>query len=110
MPSLFNLIEALDQLSERDLIFVLNNVFHNIKQKGELNEEENYVFAKSSFDSRHDEYPYMECFGLPMEEDDKNIYSEAYGSGKCQTCNSIVVCIDKRAICPVCGQKNVECT
>ena len=75
MPSLFNLIEALDQLSERDLIFVLNNVFHNIKQKGELNEEENYVFAKSSFDSRHDEYPYIEYFGLPMEEDDKNIYS-----------------------------------
>ncbi|MBB1554104.1 hypothetical protein HG442_001690 [Candidatus Gracilibacteria bacterium] len=52
----------------------------------------------------------MEYFGLPMEEDDKNIYSEAYESGKCQTCNSIVACIDKRAICPVCGQKDVECT
>lgn len=110
MPSLLDLIEALGQLSERDLIFVLNNAFHDIKQKGALSKEENYVFAKSSFDSGYDEYPYMEYFGLPMQEDGKNIYSEAYESGKCQTCNSIVACIDKRAICPVCVQEDVECT
>lgn len=110
MPSLLDLIEALGQLSERNLIFVLNNAFHDIKQKGALSKEENYVFAKSSFNSGYGEYPYMEYFGLPMEEESKNIYSEAYGSGKCQTCNSIVVCIDKRAICPVCGQKDVKCT
>ena len=75
MPFLLDLIDALGQLSERDLIFVLNNVFHDIKQKDVLSEDENYVFAKSSFDSRYDKYPYMEYFGLPMEEDDKNIYS-----------------------------------
>lgn len=43
MPSLLDLIEALGQLSERDLIFVLNNAFHDIKQKGALSKEENYV-------------------------------------------------------------------
>ena len=60
MPSLLDLIEALGQLSERELIFVLNNAFHDIKQKGALSKEENYVFAKSSFDSGYDEYPYKE--------------------------------------------------
>ena len=59
MPSLLDLIETLGQLSERDLIFVLNNVFHDIKQRGVLSKEENYVFAKSSFDSGYDEYPYI---------------------------------------------------
>ncbi|HEY8359903.1 MAG TPA: hypothetical protein VIL30_20800 [Ramlibacter sp.] len=114
-PSRAELIAALSELKERELVEAIYEVLkaRNVDRQfpgGEF-EYDRWCLAQATFGKfgKVDAEAHIELAALPVPGCEPSNVTSLHEQGRCTRCGSAVTSSSKRAVCPVCSTE-VECT